>query len=375
MGANTSGGAAAETRDEGQSISAEELTRAVLTLGTEGEGDVEEREEVIDVADPAPDAQSGEEEEIDGEETDEETDETETDDDEETEGEGEESDTDEEEEEADEQAETKDWSKRAQKRFNELTARAKSAEERAQDLEAKLREREEEQETAPVARRAPGRSSSPLADITDERALAELEASSRNLRRQLQLNPDGWEYTDPDTGEIQDVTPERVREALVQVTDSLEFSIPARRKYLAEERELSKHAAEFFPDLKDTGSEFRQKADAVVNALPEVRNLPGWRFAAGYYATGQMLAEAVGPKVTEVLLAIREGKSVDAILSKTKAKSAPEKRRAPRAPRAPAGSAGHRVSADKAATRGKRLIDAVKAGDEEAELAALEALL
>lgn len=271
--------------------------------------------------------------------------------------------------------ETKGWSERAQKRFNELTARAKTAEERQQELESTIEELNTKLESASHEGAAPVSSANPLANYTDERKLSQREQEARQLRAQLIRNPDGWEYND-DRNNLVEITPQQVREALVKVTDELETHIPQQRNYLAEERQFSRQALEVYPDLKDSTSELRQKADAMTTQFPEVKKFPAWKFAAGYYASGQILAEVAGAKTGAVLKAIREGTSIDAILLTSKA-PAPvlEKNRKP-APRvAPGDTRPRRVPAGNREQTAQRLAAAAASGNSQAEADAMLAYL
>lgn len=345
-------------RSEAQELN--ELERAVLAMGPDGAGDFafdtedhekDEPEETGETAETEPSEESDETEETgETEETEEEPEETEP-------------------EQDDAELEAK-LSERAQKRINELTGRAKTAEEKAEALEkelAELRQQAEERATEP-APQAQASANPEIDAIHDPKELEKREETLFQLRDTLLLHPDGWDYTDPETGEVKEVTAEQVRRHLVLTQRTLERDIPRRKALLEQNRVLNQQAEEFFPELKDASSELRTRADAVARSLPAVKNLPGWRFATAYYALGHMLAETAGKDALKVLRELK---------AKPKAKAeAPAATRKPTAPKvAPTGHRPPKRAEAGLAAAKKRLLEAAAAGHPDHETEALEAMV
>jgi hypothetical protein len=162
----------------------------------------------------------------------------------------------EEEEDADESVVSKDV---FQKRVDKLTARAKSAEEKAAETAKKLEELERakaeteaklNEAAKPVLSPTPD---SPLADVNSPDELEQRVQSAHSVRRWALQNSDGATVKNADgTERFVDAT--EVKQYLIQADDLLTIHVPAKREWLKEYNASHEPVAQVFPQLFQAGT-------------------------------------------------------------------------------------------------------------------------
>jgi hypothetical protein len=185
---------------------------------------------------------------------------------------------------AEAQEEEAGFAAKFQKRVDKLTARAKGAEERAAELEAKVKELESQagQGLAPVS---PTRES-PLANVD---SVGELEQ-----RAQLAFQAKTWCLENLDGGEVetgegqtQFLDGKAVKQVLAASESMLAQHIPNRHAYLVNRAKFDTEARKAYPSLFKAGSEEAKVLAQWVKVFPEVRKFPDFVLIIGDALAGQ----------------------------------------------------------------------------------------
>lgn len=176
-------------------------------------------------------------------------------------------------------------SERVQKRIDELTAKRKTAEERASALETELAElRAKAQAPAPIAPTP----TSPLADIETESDLAArtnhiLEAKSWAIQ-----NLDGGQVSDGKGG-TQWLDGPTVKSVLANAELMLSKHIPERREFIANKKVFDTEARRQYPALFKEGSEAQKTYQQWLAVFPECRRYPDIALIVGDALVGQSI--------------------------------------------------------------------------------------
>ena len=138
----------------------------------------------------------------------------------------------------------------AQKRFGELTARAKAAEERAaaseRDLHA-LKAAAAQQPATPAQLLAEG---DDFSELNSEEALTTREKQLRAVKSWALENLEGGTLPDGNGG-VREVSAQKARKLLADSDRALSEGLPARRTYLAERAQATNVARQAYPWLYD----------------------------------------------------------------------------------------------------------------------------
>jgi hypothetical protein len=174
-----------------------------------------------------------------------------------------------------------------QARFNELTARAKGAEEQVAALREQL---------ASYRARDEGSLAPEALDHLD--SPEELTAAQKRYSALL-----SWAIKHPDGGTLGDkeYTAEQVREMHAEAQTLLAEAIPARRGYLEQRVAADRDAVNFYPWLKDTSKGAGAAVSQAIQQIPAIRRLPNHRLIAADAFVGQVLRQN-GIAMTDDLL-------------------------------------------------------------------------
>lgn len=173
---------------------------------------------------------------------------------------------------------------KVQKRIDQLTARAKTAEEALAEKEAEIARLNEEltnvPETATVTT-----SIDPLADVADEAGLGTKARQAMQVKRWCIENPEGGTVKDKDGNDIE-IEPVQVRKMLADAEEMMALNIPVRRQYLAEKASHDAEAKTTYPELFQSGSEMAKQAGSLLKAWPDLKRFPDYRMVLGDYISG-----------------------------------------------------------------------------------------
>lgn len=191
-----------------------------------------------------------------------------------------------------------------QKRIDKLTAEKHAVRDELDRAKAELATLTAKLQNAPV-QTVQVSSTEILPEVRNLNDLAQREAQARAVKKFCMQNPEGGmvKGTDPKTGEPTEtfITPERVRELLVNSEELLTEKIPHRRDYLAQNAKSEVEARAYYPQIFTNGSEDGQLAAQFANMAPWIRQFPDWQLAIGHYVTGfkayqaALKAKAAGP--------------------------------------------------------------------------------
>lgn len=173
-----------------------------------------------------------------------------------------------------------------EKRFGELTARAKSAEEAL----AKTREQLAARDAEAAGRMKPG-----VLDHIDTLAqLGQQRSSLVRLHQWALTHPTGGELPNPDgKGEPITYDAEQVQQLLGETFALVHEAVPQREQFLRDRERSEAAAVDFYPWLKDTRTGAGAQVQAAIEAMPALRLLgPHYRTVAADGLVGQMLREA-----------------------------------------------------------------------------------
>ena len=169
----------------------------------------------------------------------------------------------------------------AEKRINELIARAKTAEEKADALQRRL---DQTPVVQPVVAPTPD---NPLANVNDIDSLKKelVSAKETKLWAQQQLNrrdlANGVRVGD------QTYTEDQFRDALNNIERRIEIDIPARAEFLTKRANADRLASENFEFLADASDERNRLMAQVLAANPSMASLPNARYLAAAAVEGQ----------------------------------------------------------------------------------------
>lgn len=204
--------------------------------------------------------------------------------------------------EADEEEEAEEkpaGSEKVQKRIDKLTARAKTAEEKATAVEAEL---EKVKAEAAELREAGGKAevvAAPSADnpLSDVSSPAELTARVNNavaVKRWCIENPDGGTVKNKD-GEEVEIEPAQARKMLADAEEVITVHAPRRERFLQESEGHTKAARDAYPEMFKKGTEMEKAFQSLVRAWPEVTRFPDSLLVLGDYITGFKARTAMKP--------------------------------------------------------------------------------
>lgn len=176
----------------------------------------------------------------------------------------------------------------AQKRFDELTAARRTAEDEARQLR-------EQNATLKAAATGAGQAS-PLDFIDTPEQLAELELDTKKLKDWAIRNRNGGKL-----GEVE-YTAEQVAQIEATTTAQLDSDIPARMQYVQAKRQYDQVAAQAYPWLNDTKQGHGATVAAVLERYPQLRALPNYRLALANAMMGEKL-RAAGIVIDDALIA------------------------------------------------------------------------
>jgi hypothetical protein len=193
--------------------------------------------------------------------------------------------------------------KKLAKRVDKLTARAKSAEEQANTLQAELAAAKDALTRAqPIVLQD---AADPLADVTSAEALEGRIAAANTV---LDNVPDLIAKADYEGGEVEvpmgdgstrKFSKQELQERL-RVARQILKAEPARRTYLAQRESFQQEARQVYPELFQEESQARQMMMATLQAYPGIAKLPNLELIIGDAIRGQALrfqqAEAIQKK-------------------------------------------------------------------------------
>lgn len=207
-----------------------------------------------------------------------------------------------------------------QARIDELTARAKGAEEQlqaAQEQLASYRARDQGELTPDV-----------LDHVETPEELSKAEARYNALVQWAIRNPDGGKLGD------REYTAEEVRDLHANVHTLVTEAVPRRREYLGRKQQAEAEAINFYPWLKDTSKGAGAMVRTAIEQTPAIRRMPNYRLAVADAIVGQAL-RMQGIQLNDTLLA-RLAAEAKASSSKPKAGAKPQVQGQPKPPSAPA---------------------------------------
>lgn len=174
-----------------------------------------------------------------------------------------------------------------QARINELTARAKGAEEQLAAANERL---------AAYRARDDGRLTPDVLDHVE--TPEDLAGAQQRYSALLQ-----WAIRNPDGGKLgeREYDAEQVRELHAEVQTLMTEAIPARREFLANRSKADAAAISFYPWLKDTGKGAAAMVHKAIEEIPAIRRLPNYRMLAADAFVGQVL-RSNGVSMTDSLL-------------------------------------------------------------------------
>lgn len=275
-----------------------------------------------------------------------------------------------------------EYSARVQKRIDELTARAKSAEEALAETRAAIAELRAKPVEKPVLEEAaaaqPAAGASPYAT-----RIAQLEQTAELADE----HPEGVELPDGKGGQ-KFFTPEQLRTAQRNAQRELRTLTAQEAVWKAEqehrfasevERNMTR-ARSKFTFLNDTTTPEHQMAKKILTQAPELRRFPDWPVALAILAKGMVeLDRETSPAAPSTGSGQAGTPGANGADTRPTATATTQgARKAPAAPRVGTGTASAPRTAGAAGQRGRglqSLIQAAAKGDREGELAALESFL
>jgi hypothetical protein len=173
-------------------------------------------------------------------------------------------------------------SEKVQKRIDKLTARAKSAEERVTELEAKLKETESvgvQREVVTASSKA-----DPLSEVQDVRGLRDEVEKAMAVKRWCIENPDGGTVQ---AGEKEiDIEAAQARKMLADAEEMITLHVPRRQQFLTEKVENERVARAEYPEMFKSGSDMEKAYHNLLKAWPDVMRFPDYQLVIGDYMRG-----------------------------------------------------------------------------------------
>jgi hypothetical protein len=180
-----------------------------------------------------------------------------------------------------------------QKRIDKLTSLRKSAEERAEALEAELetfKSKVEELENKGTS--VAPTPDNPFSDLSTVDALKKEYEQARDLRYQCEANPDGFSigetYFDANT----------VRTMKLNCMKAMELHIPKQLDFIKSRNQWKPIAMETYPWLKNKDSQEYKLYTQVLKNFPDFRKFPDYELFVGDYIRGYLQRNASSIKKT-----------------------------------------------------------------------------
>lgn len=180
-----------------------------------------------------------------------------------------------------------------QKRIDKLTSLRKSAEERAEALEAELetfKSKVEELESKGTS--VAPTPDNPFSDLDNLDALKKEYEQARELRYQCEANPDGFSigetYFDSNT----------VRTMKLNCMKAMELHIPKQLDFIKSRNQWKPVAMETYPWLKNKDSQEYKLYSQVLKNFPDFRKFPDYELFVGDYIRGYLQRNASSIKKT-----------------------------------------------------------------------------
>jgi hypothetical protein len=180
-----------------------------------------------------------------------------------------------------------------QKKVDKLTAQKHEQRERAEALEAKVKELEAKVSQIPPQTPTPD---SPLANIDSVEELSRQFEDAKKVKNWALENLDGGEVASKDgTTEYWDGA--KVKKYLAWSEALITEHIPARKQYLDSRSTFDAEAAKFYPNISKAGTEENSVLNAWVKIFPAVQKFPDFKLIIMDALAGQKirLAKAKGP--------------------------------------------------------------------------------
>jgi hypothetical protein len=169
----------------------------------------------------------------------------------------------------------------AEKRINELIARAKTAEEKAEALQRRLDQAPIPQ---PVVAPTPD---NPLANVNDIDSLKKELTSAKETKLWAQQQLNRRDIANGVKVGEQTYTEDQFRDALNNIERRIEIDIPARAEFLAKRANADRLASENFEFLGDPADERNRLMAQVLASNPQMASLPNARYLAAAAVEGQ----------------------------------------------------------------------------------------
>lgn len=176
-------------------------------------------------------------------------------------------------------------SEKVQKRIDELTAKRKTAEERASALEAELTELKSKYQAPPPV--APTEAS-PLADIETDADLAKKFNYIQEAKSWCIQHLDGGQVEDGKGGQ-QFVDGATVKKILANAEMMLSKHIPERKDFIAAKKAFDTEAKREYPAIFKEGSEPNKVYNQWCTIFPECRRYPDIALIVGDALVGQKI--------------------------------------------------------------------------------------
>lgn len=180
-----------------------------------------------------------------------------------------------------------------QKRIDKLTSLRKSAEERAEALQAELdafksKVEELENKGSTVAPTP----DNPFSDLETVDALKKEYEQARDLRYKCEANPDGFTVGDTHFDS------EQVRTMKINCMRAMELHIPKQLNFVQERSQWKPLALETYPWLKNKDSQEYKLYTQVLKNFPDFRKFPDYELFVGDYIRGYLSRNASSIKKT-----------------------------------------------------------------------------
>jgi hypothetical protein len=172
-----------------------------------------------------------------------------------------------------------------QKRIAKLTAQKHEAIEKAEALEAKVKELEGKVQTLAPLAPSPD---SPLADVETVQDLSKRLSDAQRVKTWALEHLDGGEVEDGQGGTTF-LEGQRVKKLLSVSEALITEHIPQRRQYLETRAVFASEAKAFYPNMAKVGTEENQTLSTWVKIFPEVRKFPDYQLIIMDALAGQKM--------------------------------------------------------------------------------------
>ena len=180
-----------------------------------------------------------------------------------------------------------------QKRIDKLTSLRKSAEERAEALEAELETfKSKVEELENKGSTVVPTPDNPFSDLETVDALKKEYEQARDLRYKCEANPDGFTVGDTHFDS------EQVRTMKINCMRAMELHIPKQLNFVQERSQWKPLALETYPWLKNKDSQEYKLYNQVLKNFPDFRKFPDYELFVGDYIRGYLSRNASSIKKT-----------------------------------------------------------------------------